>query len=230
MGFCGLRRAARRAAGSDPAWLRLGAEIRRQLRKPSRSRPSRSSELNQITNGEKNAKPAPQPRARAAASRPQTCAHPQNQRLRRSPRRRRRLKPSPRRQSPRRRPKRRRRLRPSLSRAARKTRAAAPAEAAIQERRPPVRPKIARHAARAAQGAGAGQAEASATILTRTRSPSSSDRARRSTAAPNQTAAAHAAGPPASRRAAHVDVDGLGARRLADGKLPQLLDAAANDA
>ena len=40
----------------------------------------------------------------------------------------------------------------------------------------------------------------------------------------------HAAGPSPSRRAAHVGVDGLGARRLADGELPQLLDAAAGHA
>ena len=51
-----------------------------------------------------------------------------------------------------------------------------------------------------------------------------------STAAPSQTAVSDAAGAAAPRRAAHVDVDGVGARRVADGELPQLLDAPAGHA
>ena len=45
------------------------------------------------------------------------------------------------------------------------------------------------------------------------------------TAAPTQTAAATPQGNAAPRRPAHVDVDGVGARCVADGELPQLLDA-----
>ena len=233
--FGGLERSARRTAGFPPVRLRLGAEIRGQPEAIPVETVSQS-ELNQIMNGEKDARPAPDRRLRPADPDPaggaarsarfggtDPDAASENRAFQARTFQARTLRP---RRQNRRRPRRRnpkRRTRPSRLRGRRSSRPRPSARGAAGEAE--ARPD--RQGRRARQDRG----EADARL--RSKRDRQADRTETVNAfndRDNKRGGRDGTGPAASRRAAHVDLDGLSARRVADRALPQLLDAAADDA